>query len=52
MAEIHTRKEAIEFLKMDDKTFDNYFKNAHEFPCLTRTSDRGRFYFDKYRLRT
>lgn len=46
-----TKKEAIEFLGLDDKTFDNYFKNATEFPCLDRNGKKGRFYFDEDVLR-
>ncbi|MDP3962527.1 MAG: hypothetical protein Q8Q03_01520 [bacterium] len=47
MAKIFSKKEAIEYLGLDDKTFDNYFKNAAEFPCLDRNGGRGRFYFDE-----
>ena len=47
MIDILTKKEAIEFLGLDDKTFDNYFKNAGEFPCIARGGKRGRFMFDK-----
>lgn len=47
MPEILTKKEAIVYLGLDDKTFDNYFKNALEFPCMDRGGARGRFYFDK-----
>jgi hypothetical protein len=42
-----TKKEAVAYLGLDEKTFDNYFKNADEFPCLDRNGDRGRFYFDE-----
>jgi len=42
-----TKKEAVEYLKLDEKTFDNYFKSAEEFPCLDRNGGRGRFYFDQ-----
>ncbi len=51
MAKLLTKKEAIEFLGLDDKTFDNYFKNAAEFPCVDRNGGRGRFYFDEDILR-
>jgi predicted DNA-binding transcriptional regulator AlpA len=34
MLKILSKKEAVEFLGLDKKTFDNYFKNAVEFPCL------------------
>ncbi len=47
MSEILTKKEAIEFLGLDEKIFDNYFKSAKEIPCLPRNGDKGRFYFDK-----
>jgi hypothetical protein len=49
MDDILTKKEAIQFLKLDDKIFDNYFKNAGEFPCIERVG-RGRFMFDKQAL--
>jgi hypothetical protein len=47
MAKILTRKEALEYLGLDGKTFDNYFKNAVEFSCLDRVGSKGRFYFDQ-----
>lgn len=47
MQKLLTKKEAIEYLGLDDKTFDNYFKNATEFPCIDRNGGRGRFYFDQ-----
>jgi len=51
MPKLFTKKEAIEFLGLDDKTFDNYFKNAAEFSCVDRNGGRGRFYFDEGALR-
>lgn len=51
MAKILSKKEAVEFLGLDVKTFDNYFKNAAEFPCLERNGGRGMFYFDEGVLR-
>lgn len=30
MPKILSKKEAVEFLGLDEKTFDNYFKNAAE----------------------
>jgi hypothetical protein len=42
-----TKKEAVKYLGLDEKTFDNYFKNAAEFPCIERNGGRGRFYFDQ-----
>lgn len=50
MTDILTKKEAVEFLGLDEKTFTNYFKNAGEFPCIERTRNRGRFMFDKQAL--
>ena len=47
MPKILSKKEAIEYLGLDQKTFDNYFKNASEFPCMKRVGARGRFYFDQ-----
>ena len=47
MQKLLTKKEAVEFLGLDHKTFDNYFKNAAEFPCIDRNGGRGRFYFDQ-----
>ena len=47
MPKILTKKEAVAYLDLDQKTFDNYFKNALEFPCLDRNGGRGRFYFDE-----
>jgi len=40
------KKEAIEFLNLDEKTFTNYFQLAGEFPCLERNG-HGRFQFDQ-----
>ena len=56
-----TKKQAIDFLQLDEKVFDNFFKNAEEFPCLPRENGRGRFFFneddlqkwlDEYKWRT
>ncbi len=47
MDKILTKKEAIRFLGLDDKTFDNYFQNADEFKCLKRQNGRGRYLFDQ-----
>lgn len=41
----------MELLGLDEKTFDNYFKNAAEFPCLDRNNSRGYFYFNEEVLR-
>jgi len=45
-----TKKEAISFLGLDDKTFGNYFLNASEFRCMERQKGRGKFYFEKEEL--
>lgn len=50
MTEILTKKEAIEFLKIDKKTFENFHKNANEFKALPRKNNRGRFKFSKNEL--
>ena len=47
-----TKKEAIEYLGLDEKTFDNYFKNADEFKPLPRNNDRGRFLFELKELKS
>lgn len=47
MPNILTKRQAVEYLGLDEKTFDNYFKNAAEFSCLERNGGRGRFYFDQ-----
>lgn len=45
-----TKAEAYTFLHLDEKTFENYFKNACEFQCLPRIKGTGRFYFDQEKL--
>jgi len=47
MSETLTRAQAIKFLGLDEKTFDNYFQNADEFNCLERVGNRGRYLFDR-----
>lgn len=47
MGELLTKKEAIKFCQLDDKTFENYFKNAKEFTCMPRNGKKGRFIFEK-----
>ncbi|HLC43762.1 MAG TPA: hypothetical protein VJK08_01365 [Patescibacteria group bacterium] len=42
-----TKKEAIDFLSLDEKIFENYFRNACEFSCLKRETGNGRFYFNR-----
>jgi hypothetical protein len=39
-----TKKEAVQFLELDEKTFDNYLKSAGEFECLPREKGQ-RYYF-------
>lgn len=51
MAKILSKKEAASFLGLDEKTFDNYFKNAVEFPCLERNGSNGRFLFNEDKLK-
>ena len=46
-----TKRQAIQFLDIDEKIFVNYFKSASEFPCISREGNRGRFYFDKVVLK-
>lgn len=43
-----TRREAINYLNIDEKHFDNYFKNSKEIPSLKKTN--GHFEFDKSEL--
>ncbi len=47
MPKLLTKKEAIKYLCLEEKTFDNYFKTAGEFSCIDRNGGRGRFYFDQ-----
>ena len=47
MSKSFTKKEAIAYLGLDEKTFDNYFRNAEEFSCLDRKGNKGKFYFDE-----
>lgn len=47
MAETLNKREAVAFLGLDEKMFDNFFRVAGEFPCLEREGGRGRFAFDK-----
>lgn len=45
MSETLTKREAIEYLGLDSKVFDNYFRNAGELHSLSRSGGRGRFLF-------
>lgn len=47
MSRTLTKNEAVQFLGLDNKTFENYFKNADEFRCLERLNNRGRYLFDE-----
>lgn len=51
MAKTLSRKEAIQYLGLDKKTFDNYFRNAAEFSCLKRRGGKGHFFFNEDKLR-
>ena len=51
MTKVLSKKSAATFLNLDEKIFDNYFKNAEEFPCLERNSGKGRFSFDENKLK-
>lgn len=48
--EVISKREAVEFLGLEEKTFKNYFESAKEFCCLKRNGKRGRFLFDKSEL--
>lgn len=47
MDETLTRREAIQFLGLEEGVFKNYFQTAGEFDCLERNGNRGRFMFDR-----
>lgn len=51
MDKILSKKEAVDFLGLDKKAFDNFFKNADEFKNIPRQNGRGRFFFDEKRLK-
>jgi hypothetical protein len=50
MDDLLSKKEAIDFLGLDEKVFENYFKNAKEFEAEKRLTPRARFKFDKNKL--
>jgi hypothetical protein len=50
MDRILSKRNAIEFLGLDQKTFENYFESADEFSCLEREGRRGRSYFSQVAL--
>lgn len=45
-----SKADAIQFLGLDEKLFDNFFRAAEEFSPLPRAGNRGRFYFDRNEL--
>ena len=51
MQKLLSKTAAIKFLGLDDKTFDNYFKNAGEFSCLPRNGKSSKFLFEEDVLR-
>lgn len=51
MDKILPKKEAVQFLGLEEKTFENYFQNADEFRSLERQNGRGRYLFDQKELR-
>ena len=51
MDKILSKKEAVEFLGLDEKVFDNFFKNADEFKNIPRENGRGWFLFEEKELR-
>jgi hypothetical protein len=50
MSKILTKKEAVKFLGLEEKTFDNFFKKADEFQCCERQVGR-RYYFKEDELK-
>jgi len=48
MPKILSKKEAVEYLKLPEKHFDNYFKSSCEIKGFKR---KGRWYFDKEKLK-
>lgn len=51
MSKTLSKADAVKFSGLDEKTFDNYFKNAAEFSSLPRLTPRGRFLFDEDELK-
>lgn len=51
MNKILTKNEAVQFLGLNEKMFENYFRNAGEFACLPRPNNRGRLLFEESELR-
>lgn len=50
MGKILSKIEAIKLSGLDEKTFENYFKNADEFDCLPREG-KSKFLFDEDKLK-
>ncbi|MEX2012920.1 MAG: hypothetical protein WD967_00780 [Candidatus Levyibacteriota bacterium] len=50
MGKTITKIDAVKLSGLDEKTFDNYFKNADEFSCLPR-QEKTRFLFDEDELK-
>lgn len=48
--QILNKREAVAFTGLDEKTFENYFRNADEFASLPRPNERGMFRFSKNAL--
>jgi hypothetical protein len=46
-----SKKEAVKLLGIDEKTFDNFFKNAGEFKSMPRKNGRGKFFFHEKNLK-
>ena len=51
MDKILSKKEAVDFLGLDEKAFENFFKNADEFKNIPRQNGRGRFLFEENELK-
>jgi hypothetical protein len=45
-----TKSEAIRFLGLDEKVFENFFKNAGEFESLPRPNNAGFYFFEEKKL--
>jgi hypothetical protein len=45
-----SKTQAVKFLGLDEKIFENYFRSAGEIKCQERENGRGRFYFEKSEL--
>lgn len=41
------KKEAMKFLGLKEKVFENYYRSAKEFSPVARVNNRGRFFFDR-----